>query len=129
LGGCPLGDISKADFCLIPRRIVVKDYPRVAAMASDSGDVVCEVTISADGKVGSVAFKSGNKRLYLFTTDMLKKWEFKPDSRMHHFEITVRYVLSNDRLPDSEFLYPNLLVISGAPRRVDATPIVEPKNQ
>lgn len=57
---------------------VAAEYPALARQMGVSGKVKVEVTIAADGKVGSTKVVGGSPVLVSAAVDAVKKWKFEP---------------------------------------------------
>lgn len=116
--GCML--CKAQDVIPVPNVIKLSEYPRIAAAAKDSGEVVLGYKIDDKGNVVDISFRGGVKRLFKFAQFSLSKWKY-PVLNQHgivgrDFEITFVYQLIDEH-GDAGFecIFPQRVVIRGRP--------------
>lgn len=102
----------------IPNVIKFSGYPKIAAAAKDSGEVVLRYRIDENGNVVNISFKSGVKRLFKFAQFSLSKWKYpvanQPSIVGRDFEITFVYQLVDEHGDIGfECVFPQKVVIRG----------------
>lgn len=107
----------KADAHPIPSVMLFREYPKIAAVAKDSGKVVMSYGIGPDGHVIDIKLKSGNPRLFRYASWLFEKWEFIPDVKHEGkaFEMTFNFELSDKKedSAESKWTYPDQIFIKG----------------
>jgi len=108
------------DVVPIPNVIKLSEYPKIAAAAKDSGEVVLGYRIDEHGNVVNTTFKSGVKRLFKFAQFSLSKWKYPvanhPNIIGRDFEIIFVYQLVNEHGDVGfECVFPQKVVIRGRP--------------
>jgi hypothetical protein len=107
--------------CPVPTFIKFNEYPQIAAIAKDSGDVSIRFEVDPQGKPCCMAFAKGNERLFPYCKFVLEGWSFEPvDLGGKKFVMNFSLeLISGEARPEASWQSPNHVRITGKTMKIN----------